>query len=72
MTQYYEADANILERMANETNDHGEQSRLWAEASLIGTVVEWCPSGLHELWPKGAAYSWDCKHGFCDLEEVPG
>lgn len=54
MTQYYETEANELERQACLTNNHAEQSRLWAEASRIGTVVQWCDRcGQVELYPKG-------------------
>lgn len=61
MTQYYEPEARELELRACASNDHAEQGRLWAEAARIGTRVEWCPSGLHELWPQGATIGEDCE-----------
>ncbi len=64
MTQYYEPEANRLERLAGEAQDPAEQNRLWAAASRIGTVVEWCICGLGEVWPQGAGTCTDCRT-FC-------
>lgn len=60
MTQYYEAEANRLERLACETNDHAEQSRLWAAASRIGTIVLHCHNGgWCDLEPDGTGCECD-------------
>ena len=49
MTQYNEPEAQRLEAAANRSNDPAEQNRLWAEASRIGTPVEYCTNGLCDL-----------------------
>lgn len=62
MTQYYEREAQRLENLASASNDPAEQSRLWAEAARIGTIVEWCPECfLNELWPKGREVCEECE-----------
>jgi hypothetical protein len=62
VTQYYEPEANALERRACESNDPGEQNRLWAEASRIGTPMEYCTNGCYcELPYPGAPEE-------CDIE----
>lgn len=60
MTQYYEAEANDLEYLACLAKEPGEQVRLWAAASLVGTPVAWCPSGYH-VADRGGTYGPDCE-----------
>lgn len=50
MTQYYEPEARALEEEANRSTDPAVQNQLWAEASLLGTVVELDEDG-EEIWP---------------------